>query len=59
MTKDARCRYTLRLPATLYEQLGSESSKQGISINALILQILWEWAEKNQITTGGTQNAKD
>ena len=46
MTKDERVRFTLRLPKNLIEDLRKEASEQGSSINALILNILWEWAEK-------------
>lgn len=46
MTKDERVRFTLRLPKNLIEDLRKEASEQGFSINALILNILWEWAEK-------------
>jgi len=48
MTTDKRVRYTLRLPPALLERLGKEANKQGISINALILQILWGWAEQER-----------
>lgn len=42
MTKDERVRFTFRLPKELFEDLKSEAKKQGFSVNALILQILWE-----------------
>ena len=47
MTKDKRVRFTLRLPNNLIEDLKNQANRQGISINALILNILWEWVEKN------------
>lgn len=34
---------TLRAPEALKEALRIESRKRGISINALVLQILWTW----------------
>lgn len=36
----------LRVPYNLNTRLILEAQKQGISKNALILQILWEWAGK-------------
>lgn len=47
MTKEKRIRFTLRLTNNLIEDLRKEANKQGVSINALILNILWEWLEKN------------
>ena len=52
MTKDKRVRFTLRLPNNLIECLRKEANKQGVSINALILNILWEWVEKNSKNKG-------
>lgn len=46
MTNDARERFTFRIPKKLLETLKFESEKKGVSINALILQILWEWVER-------------
>lgn len=43
--EDERIRFTFRLPGELYNRLKSESDKMGVSINALTLKILWEWAE--------------
>lgn len=34
---------TLRAPEALKEALRLEAKKRGISVNALILQILWGW----------------
>ena len=45
MTKDARSRFTLRLPQQLMQCVCQEAEKIGVSINALILQILWEWSQ--------------
>ncbi len=47
MTKDTRERFTFRLPEKLLNSLKNEAFKKGVSLNALILQVLWEWAEKN------------
>lgn len=44
MTKDAE-RFTLRLPAELKEKLTEQSVRMGISLNALVVQLLWQWAE--------------
>ena len=48
MTKDTRKRFTFRMPKELHNELEKEARKQGTSINALILQILWEWVEDNE-----------
>lgn len=46
MTKnDVRCRFTFRLPNDLLESLKKEARKHGVSLNALMLQILWEYIE--------------
>jgi len=46
MMIDARNRCTLRIPETLMAMLQKEASRLGVSLNALILQILWQWTEK-------------
>lgn len=43
MTKDARKRFTFRLPDKLYDKIKAEADEQGFSINALMLHILQEW----------------
>lgn len=45
MKIDTRSRFTLRVPTDLFEVLRTEAEKSGHSVNALILQILWEWKE--------------
>lgn len=45
MTEE-RKRYTFRLAKGLYLKLEQEAKKQGISINALMLKILWDWSER-------------
>ena len=46
MTKDERERFTFRIPSKLIDLLRKEAVEKGVSLNALILQILWEWVEK-------------
>lgn len=46
MTIDKRARFTLRLPEALLDLIGKEAMKKGVSLNALILQILWDWVEQ-------------
>lgn len=41
-----RARFTFRVPDRLYELLKEEAAAKGVSLNALILQILWDWAER-------------
>ena len=44
--------FLLRMPPTLKEIMASTAARLGISINALILQILWGYVE------GGVENAR-
>ncbi|WP_154666507.1 Arc family DNA-binding protein [Anaeromassilibacillus senegalensis] len=48
MTKDDRVRFTFRIPEKTFHQLKEEARCMGVSTNALILQILWEWANKQK-----------
>ena len=48
MKKDARERFTLRLPSTLFSKLQINGEELGVSTNALILQILWNWMEQKE-----------
>ncbi len=48
MKKDARERFTLRLPTTLFSKLQVNGEELGVSTNALILQILWDWMEHKE-----------
>ena len=41
-----RVRSGLRLPYDLNTWLIQEAKKQGVAKNALILQILWDWAKR-------------
>lgn len=47
MTKDLQ-RFTFRLPKALLDNVKEEAKIIGISANALILQILWEWANNEK-----------
>lgn len=38
----------IRAPQELKEILQETSKKLGITLNALVLQILWEWVKNNQ-----------
>lgn len=37
---------TFRAPEDLRQMLKAEAKKRGITMNALILQILWAWVKK-------------
>ena len=41
-------RFTFRMPKELSEKIKYVSSKNGVSVNAQILQILWEWVKRNE-----------
>lgn len=45
MTKETE-RFTLRLTGELKGQLDENRKRMGISLNALVVQILWDWAER-------------
>ena len=38
-------RFTFRIPNELLLKLKAEANEKGVSVNAQILQILWEWAD--------------
>ena len=40
---EEKVRFTFRLPNHLFQQIKSQSDNLGVSINALMLQILWDW----------------
>ncbi len=46
MTKDERERFTFRIPSALMNMLKNEANEKGVSLNALILQILWDWTKQ-------------
>lgn len=48
MTRDTRIRFTFRIPEQLLSELKAEAENTGVSINALILQILWKWTGKEK-----------
>lgn len=48
MTKDDRARFTFRMPETLYQTLDKRAEELGVSKNALILQILWDYTEQRR-----------
>mgnify|MGYP002765682746 CR=1 FL=1 len=48
MTKEAE-RFTLRLTVELKEQLDEIRKRMGVSLNALVVQILWDWAKEERI----------
>ena len=39
-------RFTLRLPKETKQRLEKESTEIGVSLNALVVQVLWEWVNK-------------
>lgn len=43
---------SVRAPDLLQIRLKEQAEKQGLTRNALILQILWDWVEKNERKTG-------
>lgn len=47
MTTDKKARFTFRIPETTFSKLKEEADKRGVSLNALILQILWDWVKQN------------
>jgi len=49
-TQLERARAGLRIPFELNTWLIIEAKKQGVSKNALILQMLWEWKTQQQET---------
>lgn len=46
MTKEME-RFTLRLPKRLKSKLELHSDQMCVSLNALLIQILWDWADRN------------
>lgn len=51
MTNDNRARFTFRMPEDLYRMLDARADELGVSKNALILQILWDYVERKGKTT--------
>lgn len=48
MTNDDRVRFTFRIPTNLMNSLKQTAKIKGVSLNALILQILWEWVKEQK-----------
>ena len=48
MTTDNRERFTFRVPAKLMEKVREQSDELGVSVNAFILQVLWDWAMREK-----------
>lgn len=48
MTTDARARFTLRIPTELMERMQEQADRAGVSVNAYILQILWDWVKEEK-----------
>lgn len=51
MTNNDEVRFTLRLPKKTMQKIKNKSDEIGISNNALVLQILWEWAERQNVVS--------
>jgi predicted HicB family RNase H-like nuclease len=43
-----KARFTFRIPSRLFEAVKRDAKDKGVSINALILEILWQRLEKQQ-----------
>jgi predicted HicB family RNase H-like nuclease len=41
-------RFTLRITKELKDQLQANGKKMGLSLNSLVVQILWAWVEMKQ-----------
>ena len=48
MTKNDCVRFTIRLPVKLRRALEDEANEMGVSVNARILNILWDWVKANK-----------
>lgn len=53
MTKDNRARFTFRMPEPMFNALRARAEELGVSMNALILQILWDWVKEQSGEEGG------
>ncbi len=45
MTNDVE-KFTLRIPKELKVKLENQKKQMGVSLNSLVLQILWDWKKK-------------
>ncbi len=52
MTNDNRIRFTFRIPVPLFEALKAQAEIRGVSQNALLLQILWDWVKEQEKERG-------
>ncbi len=48
MVMDGRERFTFRIPSKLLSQIREHAGRIGVSVNALILQILWNWTREQE-----------
>lgn len=48
MKNNDRVRFTFRLPSDLFEKVNQMAFNQGVSKNALILQILWDYMQSKE-----------
>jgi predicted HicB family RNase H-like nuclease len=48
MTRDSRVRFTFRIPADMLVRIRVVAKRKGCSVNALVLQILWDWLEQKE-----------
>lgn len=46
--RQVREQMLIRLPAGLKEWLRKEAGGMGITLNALVLRILWDWVKQNE-----------
>lgn len=46
--EDDRTRFTFRMPGELLQKLKEQANRLGVSVNALILQVLWEWIQRDK-----------
>lgn len=49
-------RFTFRMPKELSEKIKEMSEKNGVSVNAQILQILWAWVNENEKGRNGVND---
>ncbi len=47
--QDNRERFILRMPRSVYERLKKEAADTGVTLNAMILCILKEWAAEQAV----------
>lgn len=47
-------RFLVNVPAELHGMLKEMAGKRGQTLNGLIRQILWDWAERQGLDTGKT-----